>query len=89
MNKCDEIKYLPSDKDTITSQDREIFIQYFGPIDDSFSNFIHPIVLGIFVFLIINRFSTSKLETIFDKNTIFIQTFFIMFTSFIFLKYLP
>lgn len=89
MSKCDEIKNLPTDKDVITPYTRNLVNKYFLPIDDSMGNFIHPICIGIFVFIVINNTTTLKLETVFEKNTLYVQTLLIMFISFLFIKYLP
>ena len=87
--KCDAIQNLPTDKDVITPNTRSLVDKYFLPIDDSMSNFIHPICIGIVVFILINNKTTLKLETVFEKNTLYIQTLLIMFMSFLFIKYLP
>jgi hypothetical protein len=87
-NKSDEIKSLPTDKDVITLQTREIVGEYFSPVQDTFSNFIQPIGIGVCTFLLINKTTTMKLEQFFEKNTIYIQTLLIIFLAFLFIKFL-
>ena len=85
--KSDEIKYLPTDKDTIDPHTRVIINNYFSPVNDYVQNFICPISIGLCVFLLINQNVKNRFEQLFDKNTIYVQTILIMFISLVLIKY--